>query len=249
MKSTATVNALPSPNLRHLVVGVLCILLLVLRLGAAPREAPPTTASNPFLIPATPPDITITSDRMLIGSDVVTLEGNVRAIRSGDILTCHKAFMGENPRWILASRTPRLVRKESIPEKKLMREMTLDALNIRYDEASGTFNASPAVNLKIEERTWDLATYSWVIISADSMIGHQDDNHLSFNGNVRLKDKDHFGRGHHLDYFKNQATAYLTGDAMLETEEWNAKEKKMEKRILTGQKITYNTDTKEMQSE
>lgn len=127
--------------------------------------------------------------------------------------------------------------------------MHLEARNIFYNVDAGKFNASNSVNLRLEERSWDLATYSWVIISSDEMVGFKDTNRLIFSGNVKIKDKDHFGRGNRLDYLKDANTAVLSGNAYVETRELNEKTGKMEKRILEGDKITYNTKTKEATSQ
>jgi len=81
------------------------------------------------------------------------------------------------------------------------------------------------------------------------MLGFRDQKRLIFSGNVRIKEKDSYGRGHRLDYLQDTSTAILTGDAMVETQELNKKTGKMEKRLLEGQKITYNTETKEAVSE
>ena len=89
----------------------------------------------------------------------------------------------------------------------------------------------------------------YVIISANEMLGYRDKEHLIFSGKVKVRDKDHFGRGRRLDYFKETSMAILTGDAYVETKEWNAKKAKFEKKIITGSKIKYNTKTKEAISE
>lgn len=206
-------------------------------------------ASDSFRIPPEKPDTTITAQLMRFQNGLVILEGNVRAVRETDLLTCGRALLKNNPRWMLASITPRLYRKESVLEKKAVREMTLDARNILWKDGTGEINASDSVNTKVEERTWDLATYSWVIISANAMDGHRDSNVLNFHGSVKIKDKDHFGQGDHLRYDKASTTATLTGNAVVEMEKWSEKEKKMVKHILTGEKITYNTTTKEAASE
>lgn len=205
--------------------------------------------SDPFHIPSVPPQTVITSQTMTMASSVVTLDGNVVASRAPDLLTCGRALLGDNPRWLVATFTPKLYRKEALATQSLTREMTLEARTIRWDEDPGRVNASDAVNVKLEERTWDLATYSWVIITADEMTTWQASETIHFNGNVRIKDADHFGRGQRLDYFKASSSAFLSGDAYMETEEWNEKKRKMEKKILTGDRIIYNTQTKEMKSE
>lgn len=208
-----------------------------------------TEASATFEIPSTKPDIVITSNSMSIKDGIAKLEGNVRATRAGDLLTCNRALVNNSPRWLLASLTPRLFRKESIIEKKITRELFLEARNIYWNSDTGKFNASDSVNLRIEEKSWDLATYTWVIITSDAMAGYRDNKRLIFSGNVKVKDKDRFARAQRLDYLKDTSTAVLTGNAYVETKEWNQKKGKFEKRILTGERITYNTETKEAISE
>ncbi len=225
------------------------IALLCIALSVMAAEISFEPASNTFYIPETKPDIVITANTMLVKDGIATLEGDVRATREGDILTCNRALVSNSPRWLLASLTPRLYRRETIPEQKLIRESNLEARCIFFDNENARFNASDSVNVKIEERSWDLATYSWVIISADEMLGFRDSGRLIFSGNVRIKDKDSYGRGHRLDYLNESSTAILTGDAMVETQELDKKTGKMEKRRLEGQKITYNTETKEAVSE
>lgn len=227
-----------------------------------------------FVIPASPPQTIITAEMLTMASGVATLEGRVRAVREAviteppasasgggplpergsevrqsDLLTAGRARLGQNPDWMLASLTPRLFRKETILGKQLVRESTLDAATIWWNSTTGELDASDSVVVKIEERTWDLGTHSWVIISADAMHGHRDRHTLTFHGNVRLKDKTRFGQGDHLDYFKASSTAVLTGNAHVEGEEWSEKNKRMEKRTIDGQRIEYHLDTKAMQSE
>ncbi len=227
-----------------LAMALLCITLSVLA-----NEISFEPGSMTFHIPEGKPDIVITANTMLVKDGIATLEGDVRATREGDILTCNRALVSNSPRWLLASLTPRLYRRETIPEQKLIRETNVEARSIYFDSDKGRFNASDSVNVKIEERSWDLATYSWVIITADEMLGFRDQKRLIFSGNVRIKEKDSYGRGHRLDYIHESSTAILTGDAMVETQELNKKTGKMEKRRLEGQKITYNTETKEAVSE
>lgn len=210
---------------------------------------PASDTAGLFTIPKEPPTTVITANEMSFSSSTVILTGNVRGTRENDLLTCNKAILGRDPRWMLATYTPRLFRKETLVETKLTREITLDASNILWQDAGGKISASDSVNLKVEERSWDLATYSWVFITSDEMEGFRDMNRLVFKGNVRMKDKERFGKGNHLDYLKDESMMILTGDAMIESEEWSDKEKKMVKRTVTGNRITYNTQTKEMTSE
>lgn len=234
-------------NKQLTVIALFCVLCLTLT--AAGLCVDFTPATNTFFIPDTQPDIVITANTMIVKNGIATLEGNVKATRAGDILTCNRALVSNSPRWLLASLTPRLYRREVIPEQKLIRESNLEARNIYFDSDNGKFNASDSVNVKIEERSWDLATYTWAVITADEMIGYRDNKRMIFSGNVKLRDNDRFARGHRLDYLKETSTAILTGDAMIETNEFNKKTGKMERRIIEGQKITYNTNTKEAVSE
>lgn len=206
-------------------------------------------ASSAFAIPSRPPDIVITANTMTVKDGEAILEGNVRATRGPDILTCNRAIINNSEKFIIATLTPRLYRKEAILKEKLTREATLDARTIFWNSKTGRFNASDSVNMKIDERTWDLATHSWVIISSDEMLGFRDKKHLIFSGNVKVRDKDHFGKGHRLDYYKDTSTAILSGDAYVKTKEWNKKKAKYEDKIIEGEKITYNTKTKEAISE
>ncbi len=220
--------------------------------GVQPPVAFPPGASLPaelFLIPTEQPETIITAERLEVASGVATLIGRVKAVREGDLLTAGKVILGQNPDWMLATLTPRLFRKESIASQQLTRETTLDATNIRWDSASGEIDASDSVVLKVEERTWDLGTYTCIIISADRLRGFRGQNTLTFDGNVKINDQKRFGQGRHLDYYKASSTVVLSGDARVETEEWSEKNKRMEKRIIDGQRIEYRTDTKAMQSE
>jgi len=235
--------------MRKQVTVMALIILAGILTAAVGQEINFTPASGTFFIPETPPSIVITASTMLVKDGIATLEGNVKATREGDILTCNRALVSNSPRWLLASLTPRLYRRETIPEQKIIRETNLEARNIYFDSDSGRFNASDSVNVKIEERSWDLATYTWAVITADEMLGYRDSKRMIFSGNVKIRDKDRFGRGHRLDYMKETSTAILSGDAMVETTEFNKKTGKLEKRIIEGQKITYNTDTREAVSE
>ncbi len=243
-------------SIRRCILGVACLACLlatplVVR-GVQPPVAIPPGASMPaelFLIPAAQPETIITAERLEVSSGTATLIGRVKAVRETDLLTAGKVVMGQNPTWLLATLTPRLFRKESILQQQMTRESTLDATNIRWNSASGEIDASDSVVLKVEERTWDLGTYTCVIISADRMRGFRDQKTMTFDGNVKINDQKRFGQGRHLDYFKASSTVVLSGDARVETEEWSEKNKRMEKRTIEGQRIEYRTDTKAMQSE
>lgn len=206
-------------------------------------------ASDSFSIPVTPPDIIITANTMSVRNDQAILEGNVKATRESDILTCNRALVNSSPRWMLASLTPRLYRREAIPGQKVIRETNLEARNIFYDSDSGQFNASDSVHLRIEERTWDLATYTWAVITADEMLGFRDSKRMIFSGNVKVRDQERYGHGNRLDYLKDKSLAILSGNAVLETRQKNEKTGQMEPRILKGQKIVYDTQTRQAYSE
>lgn len=208
-----------------------------------------TPASGAFAIPETRPDMVITASTMTVKDGIAILEGTVRATRQTDVLTCDRAVVSNSPRWIHATLAPKLYRKESILEQKLVRETTIEARNIFFDDENSKFNASDSVNVKIDERTWDLATHTWVVITSDDMTGYRDSKRLLFNGNVKIRDKDRFGRGNRLDYLQDSSTAILTGDAYIETIGVNEKTGEEEKRIIQGDKITYNTETREATSE
>lgn len=221
-------------------------LFLPLMASDMPDFTPPSEAFN---IPDTRPDVVITSSTMTVKDGIAILEGTVRATRQTDVLTCGRAVVSNSPRWMHATLAPRIYRKESILEQKLIRETTVEARSIFFDNENGKFNASDTVHVKIDERTWDLATHTWVIITSDEMTGYRDSNRLLFTGNVIIRDKERFGRGNRLDYLQDSSTAILTGDAYIETTEINEKTGEEEKRIIQGNKITYNTETREATSE
>lgn len=229
-------------QLTTLTIAFCCCMLM---LAASPFEP----ATNTFFIPETPPDVVITANTMSVKNDVATLEGNVKATREGDILTCNRALVSNSPQWLIASLTPKLYRREAIAEKKVIRELNLEARSIYWNNETGKFNASDSVNVRIEERSWDLATYSWVIITADEMVGYRDNNRMIFSGNVKIREQNRFGRGNRLDYLQETSTAILSGNAMIQTQEKNKKTGKLEKRTIEGQKITYNTENREAISE
>lgn len=228
---------------RHLL-----LLLFVLLVAAAfAKDFQP--ASDTFAIPETPPDMIITANTMTVRDGNAILEGNVKATRANDILTCNRALVSNSPRWLLASMTPRLFRREALPAQKIIRETNLEARNIFYDSDNGRFSASDSVHLRIEERSWDLATYTWAVITSDEMLGFRDSSRMIFSGNVKVRDQENYGYGNRLDYLKEKSLAILSGNAVLETREKNAKTGKMEPRVLKGQKIIYNTETRQAVSE
>ncbi len=223
------------------------VFFCLLALAVAANDFVP--ASDSFAIPDTTPDIVITANTMTVRDGQAILEGNVKATRESDILTCNRALVNSSPRWLLASLTPRLYRREAVMLQKIIRETNLEARNIFYDSDNGRFSASDSVHLRIEERTWDLATYSWAVITADDMLGFRDSRRMIFSGNVKVRDQDHYGYGNRLDYLKERSLAILSGNAVLETRQKNEKTGQMEPRILKGQKITYDTQTRQAVSE
>jgi len=225
----------------------LLLLFILLVAAAVAKDFQP--ASDTFAIPETPPDIIITANTMTVRDGNAILEGNVKATRANDILTCNRALVNSSPRWLLASMTPRLFRREALPEQKIIRETNLEARNIFYDSDNGKFSASDSVHLRIEERSWDLATYTWAVITSDEMLGFRDSSRMIFSGNVKVRDQENYGYGNRLDYLKERSLAILSGNAVLETKEKNAKTGKMEPRVLKGQKIIYNTETRQAVSE
>ena len=230
-------------NTRHFLL----LLFILLVAAAVAKDFQP--ASDTFAIPETPPDIIITANTMTVRDGNAILEGNVKATRANDILTCNRALVNSSPRWLLASMTPRLFRREALPEQKIIRETNLEARNIFYDSDNGKFSASDSVHLRIEERSWDLATYTWAVITSDEMLGFRDSSRMIFSGNVKVRDQENYGYGNRLDYLKERSLAILSGNAVLETKEKNAKTGKMEPRVLKGQKIIYNTETRQAVSE
>lgn len=227
-------------NFRSLIFVPIVLLAAVLTAGALER-----TASDPFLIPSQEPETVISADSLELKANTVILRGKVRAVRGNDVLTCEKALLRHKPQWLLATMTPKLFRKESVSEKMVLRETQLEAENILWEEAADRINASPSVTVKIEERSWDLATYTWAVISADEMEGFRDQQVLNFIGNVKLRDKTRYAEGRKLEYFKASSTAVLSGQARLESEEFDPKSKKMVKRLINGERVIYNMQTKE----
>lgn len=225
----------------------LLLLFVLLVTVAVAKDFQP--ASDTFAIPETPPDIIITANTMTVRDGNAILEGNVKATRANDLLTCNRALVNSSPRWLLASMTPRLFRREALPEQKIIRETNLEARNIFYDSDNGRFSASDSVHLRIEERSWDLATYTWAVITSDEMLGFRDSSRMIFSGNVKVRDQENYGYGNRLDYLKERSLAILSGNAVFETREKNAKTGKIEPRVLKGQKIIYNTETRQAVSE
>ena len=208
-----------------------------------------SAASDPFSIPTRPADTVITSESLEMASGATILIGSVRAVDGDKVLTCGKAWLWREPDRLLATQAPRLYQKESVAQKMVTRETTLDALNLAWNRGTDRLSASPSVTVKIEERSWDLATYTWVTISADSLEGFPGKHLLNFQGNVRIRDKERYGQGHRLDYDKDKGTATLSGNAHIEREEWSPKEKRMIKRILEGETIRYDVASKTTTSE
>ena len=210
-------------------------------------------ASNTFVIREEKPDALILADTLTAKANIIVLEGRVKATRQNDILTCNKATLSNKPQWIHATIKPNLFRKESIIETRVVREMNISAKNIYMGKDDGLISASDTVVVNIDETTWDLATHTRVVITADDMIGKEDSERIIFSGNVKIFEPEgktpSDGKGNRLDYLKKRSLAVLSGNAYLNTWEINPDTKQKERRRLTGKRIIYNTITKEGISE
>ena len=224
---------------------IVVVFMLCLSVSFAVDFTPP---SGTFDISSAVPDVVITANTMTVKDGLATLTGNVKATRATDVLTCNKAIVSKEPSWMLASLTPHLFRRETLLEQKLIRELNLEAKNIFVNETLGTFSASDSVYLRIDENSWDLATTSWSVITSDEMLGFKDSERMIFSGNVRIIEQDTNGKGNRLDLIKSRNLAILSGRAYLETKEFDEKTGKKEMRILRGNKIIYNTETKQATS-
>lgn len=203
-----------------------------------------------FDIPAGIPETIITANRLSIKDGLAVLEGNVKARQTDRELTCGKAFLRNNPKWILATHSPNIYYKEKIVERKVIQELRLDAKNIAANEGTGIMTASPSVHVRVEERSWDLASFSWCVITSEDMIGIRDSERLIFTGRVNIIDGDNNkGHGNRLDYARKLGVAVLSGNAEMEYWELNKETGQKEKRTLSGEVITYNIETKEAISE
>ena len=195
---------------RHLL-----LLLFVLLVAAAfAKDFQP--ASDTFAIPETPPDMIITANTMTVRDGNAILEGNVKATRANDILTCNRALVSNSPRWLLASMTPRLFRREALPVQKIIRETNLEARNIFYDSDNGRFSASDSASA-IEERS-GIWPPTLAVITSDEMLGFRDNSRMIFSGNVKVRDQENYGYGNRL-VTKEKSLAILSGNAVLETRE------------------------------
>lgn len=210
-------------------------------------------ASDTFVIKKEKPDTVIIGDTMTVRNNQCILEGRVKATRINDVLTCNKAVLNNKPQWMLATIRPNLFRKESIVETKVVREMNISAKNIYLCKDDGTLSASDTVVVSIDETTWDLATHTRVIITADELIGKEDSERLIFSGNVKIiepeGDAPSNGSGNRLDYLRKRSLAVLSGNAFISTWELNPETNQKEKRTLKGKRVIYNTLTKEGISE
>lgn len=210
-------------------------------------------ASDTFSIRKENPDAIILADCMTVKDGLVFLEGRVKATRQTDILTCNKATLSNKPQWMLATIKPNLFRKESIAETRVVREMNISAKNIYVGKDDGLISASDTVVVSIDETTWDLATHTRVVITADDMIGKEDSERLIFSGNVRIYEPEgptpSDGKGNRLDYLRKRSLAILSGNAYINTWEINSETGQKERRNLKGKRVIYNTLTKEGVSE
>ncbi len=147
---------------------------------------------------------------------------------------------------MLASITPRIYYKERVVERKVVQELNLEAKNIAANEGTGIMTASPSVHLRVEERSWDLASFSWCVITSEAMLAIKDSERIIFTGRVNLIDGDNNkGHGNRLDYARKLGVAVLSGNAEMEYWELNKDTKQKEKRTMKGNVITYNLETKE----
>ena len=210
-------------------------------------------ASDTFKISEEKPDAVIIADTMTIVNNQAILEGRVKATRQPDILTCNKAILNNSPQWMHATIKPCFYRKESIVETKVIRETNLTARSIYVGRDDGLLSASDTVVLTIDETTWDLATHTRVIITADDMIAKRDSERLIFSGNVKIfepsGENPSDGAGNRLDYLHKRNIAILSGNAIIKTWEVDPQTKERTRRILEGKRITYNTQTREAISE
>ncbi len=211
---------------------------------------PPAEA---FAIKQEKPDAVVLADTMTMKDGQAVLEGRVKATRANDILTCSKATLWNEPESMLATIKPNLFRKESILETKVIREMNISAKNIYVRKEDGYLSASDTVVVSIDETTWDLATHTRVIITADDLIGVQDSERLIFSGHVKIYEPEgenpSDGKGNRLDYLRKRSIAVLSGNAYVNTWEVNPETNMKERRTLTGKRVMYNTLTKEGVSE
>ncbi len=218
----------------------------------ANRQAPPETFIPPphaFKEPEGEPTTTITSNRLTMKDKIVVLEGDVKMKRENETLTCGKAIVSEEERWVLATITPQVYRKERIDERSIIQEMNLEAKNIYANDNEGKISASPSVHLRVEERSYDLASHTWATITSDDMLVFRDSDRAIFSGHVRFRDPDSYGKGNRLDYARKLGLVIISGNAYLETKEINEDTGEKEPRILQGNIITYNTETREAVSE
>jgi lipopolysaccharide export system protein LptA len=224
----------------------------IIGVAASNKQVPPEAFIPPpgsFDEPKGPPTTVINANRLYMKDKRATLEGDVKMTRENETLTCGKAFVSETPRWLLASISPQIYRKERIEERKIVQEMNLEAKNIYANDDEGRISASPSVHLRVEERSFDLASHTWATITSDDMLAFRESDRAIFSGHVKFRDPDSFGSGNRLDYARRLGLVVISGNAYLETKEINAETGEKETRILRGKIITYNTETREAVSE
>jgi len=202
-----------------------------------------------FDIPDTAPETVITANRLSLKDGIALLEGAVNVKRENETLTCGKAIVSNEPRWMLASITPRVYRKDNIDERKVIQELNLEAKNIFASDSEGKLNASSSVYVRLEERSWDLASFTWAVITSDDLLAFRESERVIFSGNVKFRDEESYGEGNRLDYAQKLGLVILSGNAFMEVKEINPDTGKKEPRILKGNVITYNTTTREAVSE
>ncbi|MDD2624696.1 MAG: hypothetical protein PHQ02_07745, partial [Candidatus Riflebacteria bacterium] len=158
---------------------------------ASSNSVPPKTFVPPvgaFDIPDTAPETVITANRLSLKDGIALLEGAVNMKRENETLTCGKAIVSNEPRWMLASITPRVYRKENIDERKVIQELNLEAKNIYANDVEGKLNASSSVYVRVEERSWDLASFTWAVITSDDLLAFRESERVIFSGNVKFRD-------------------------------------------------------------
>ena len=219
----------------------------------ADNKADFVPATGTFDVPETSPDMVIIANSMTVVDGQAILERNVRATRSTDVLTSQHLLLNDEPRWVLATEDPELIRNERIDESGVFRNTHLVADRIYFNAEKEYFNASESVFLKIVETPFQARSSqeesSWVEIKSDEMFWYSEDELLKFTGNVSVRDSDSFATSDKLDYYQDKSIAILTGNARVETVEFNERTGEMEDRILEGEKITYNTETRIATSE
>lgn len=232
---------------------VLLVIAFVCNSLCADNKTDFIPATGTFDVPRASPDMVIIANTMTVKDGQAILERNVRATRSTDVLTSQHLLLNDEPRWVLATEDPELTRNERVDESGVFRKTHLTADRIYFNAEKEYFNASESVFLKITETPFQARSSqeesSWVEIMSDEMFWYSEKELLQFIGNVSVRDSDSYATSDKLDYFQDKSVAVLTGNARVETKEFNERTGEMEDRILEGEKITYNTETRVATSE